>query len=634
MLTLLFIIVTAGISQTKDTGSVNLNEVVISSAQNKHLNTVKKTQLIDTLTKNNFNLQSVSDLLSVNTPVFIKNYGPANLSSAGLRGGNASQTPILWNGFNIQNPMLGQNDFSQLPSFIFDNIGIEYGGSAATWGSGAMGGSIHLNNKAGYSKGFHTLITMGLGSFNTKKLNTLLHYSNEKISTNTKVYYIDSDNNFDYIDTIKRKQIHANYTIKGLMQELSAIIFKNQIINVRAWYNLSNRNLPPVLGNITSKASQKDENLKLTADWSYQHQFFSPCVRIAYFDDILNYTDSASSVYSNNKTKTLIAEADVKYMLNKQHTIFAGAHSTSYKAITANYTKPDHQLNKEAILLGYNLSLSESKLLYEMHLRQEFSSAFTIPFTGNTGLSYQLFKELKLKVNAAKVYRLPTLNDLYWSNGGNPDLKPEEGYTYEGGFEFKWQLKQMFFVSEMTYFNKSIQNWISWVPGPGGYPTPINLAEVLSQGTETGSHISYSGKLINCKIGFNSAYVLSSTIKSSLVNDASVNKQLIYTPRYNYGANFSFSVQNFVMAYYHNYIGYRFTSSDNSTWLTPYNVANLKIAYKYAINTIGVTTFFQVHNLFNADYKVIAQRPMPLRSYEISLTLTYHKPKTSKQNNI
>jgi len=619
-------------AQTKDTTTISLHEVEISSVKPKQLNTTKKQQLFDSLTRQNFVQNSIADLISVNSSVFIRNYGPAALSSASLRGGNSSQSPVLWNGFNIQNPMLGQNDFSQLPVFIFDRAGVEYGGSAATWGSGAMGGSIHLNNLPTFNKGFSSSIQMGLGSFDTRKLNTLIHYSTAKISSNTKVYYNNSANDFDFVDTIKKKMVHTDYTVKGFLQELGFLTANNQKINIRAWYNQSRRNLPPVLGKTISKTSQFDENVKLTADWTYQGKKILPSFRIAYFDDILNYTDSLALIFSENKTKTLIGEADACYSINENQKIYVGYNFTSYKAISVNYLRPEQQLNKQAFLLGYNISLLKHQLTYELHLRQELSDAFQIPFTGNTGLYYQLLKQVKLKLNAAKVFRLPTMNDLYWSNGGNPDLKPEDGYTYEGGTEIKVNINNWMLESELTYFNKHIYNWISWVPGAGGYPTPINLSEVYSRGTETSSSLLYTNKQLKCKLGFNSAYVLSNVTKSKLANDESVNKQLIYTPRYNYGGSFTFSYYNLMLAYYHNYIGYRFTSSDNSGWLMPYNVANLKIAYKFHLAHLGIISSFNVNNLFNSQYTVVAQRPMPLRNYEISLTLTYHKPKN--KNNI
>jgi iron complex outermembrane receptor protein len=612
-------------SQT-DSTSISLNEVEITGVQSKHFIAGKKIQQFDSLTKQNFNNSSLSELLSVNSPIFIKNYGPGNISTSAFRGGNASQTAVLWNGFNIQNNMLGQNDLSQLPNFIFDDIGIEYGGSASVWGSGAMGGSIHLNNKPKFNRGMTTILNLGFGSYDTQKLNSAVHFSGKKISSTTKVYLTQSENNFEYLDTTVKRQTHSQFIMQGFLQELSFLFLKNQKITARAWYNVSQRNLPPTFGNKKSTASQLDKNLKVSADWMYEGKKIIPAIRIAYFDDILNYTDSSAKLFSENKIKTLIAEADINYLINSYHKLYFGANYTNYTGSTMNYVKPNQNLNKEAVLLGYNFNYFERKLQFDINLRQEFSTAFTIPLTGSTGLSYQLLKQVKLKANAAKVYRLPTLNDLYWNPGGNPNLKPEEGYTYEGSFEIKLPCKHFLVETEMTYFDKNITNWIYWVPGAGGNPTPINLMKVYSRGTETSSRISYTVNKFKTQIGFNSAYVLSTSIASNLENDASVNKQLIYTPRYNYGGNFSITYNKFNVSYYHNYVGYRFTTSDNTAWLKPYHFSNLKIGYQYSLQKLTFVTSFNINNLFNTNYQVIAQRPMPLRNYEVSLTLIYNKP--------
>lgn len=617
-------------SQTKDSASISLKEVEVIGVQSKQFIAGKKNLQFDSLTKQNFSNSTLSEMLSVNSPVFIKNYGPGNLSTSSFRGGNASQTAILWNGFNIQNNMLGQNDVSQIPNFIFDDIGIEYGGSAAVWGSGAMGGSIHLNNKPRFNKGVITSINPGLGSYETKKLNSLIHFSSKKFSFTTKVYLNRSKNDFDYKDTTVKQQTHSDYLIKGFLQELSYLFLKNQKLSMRAWYNSSFRNLPPPIGNKKSSASQNDENIKLNADWIYQGKQFIPSVRLAYFDDNLSYSDSSLQLFSKSRIKTLITEGDFNYWMNIHHKLYFGMNYTNYSGTTPNYLKPDQTFSKTAILLGYHTNHFDKKLNFDLNLRQEFSRNFIIPLTGSAGVSYQLLKLLQLKVNAAKVYRLPTLNDLYWNPGGNPNLKPEEGYTYEGSFELKLPFRNFLLETEMTYFNKTISNWIQWIPGPGGNPTPINLMKVYSRGTETSSRISYSFDQFKTQIGFNSAYILSTSMQSSLENDASVNKQLIYTPRYNYGGSFSFTYNKFNLSYYHNYIGYRFTSSDNTSWLNPYQYANLKISYQYGFEHLNFITAFHINNIYNSDYVVIAQRPMPLRNYEVSLTLTYHKPPKTK----
>lgn len=616
-------------SQTKDSIAISLKEIEVPAVQSKEFIAGKKIQQVDSITKQNFCSSNLGELLSVNSPVFIKNYGPGNISTSAFRGGNASQTAVLWNGFNIQNNMLGQTDFSQLPNFIFDDIGLEYGGTASVWGSGAMGGSIHLNNKPRFNKGMSTTLNLGFGSYDTQKLNSAVHYSGKKFSTTTKVYLNQSENNFKYLDTVIKQQVHSQFSMQGFLQELSFLLGRNQKLTARAWYNVSQRNLPPSFGSKKSTSSQLDKNLKLSADWIYEGKKIIPSIRIAYFDDILNYTDSAILLFSESKIKTLITEADINYLINQHHKLYFGANYTNYNGSTINYVKPNQNLSKAAVLLGYNINYFENKLQFDFNLRQEYSTAFSIPLTGSTGLTYQLLKPIKLKANAAKVYRLPTLNDLYWNPGGNPNLKPEEGYTYEGGFEIKLPYKHFLFETEMTYFDKTISNWIYWVPGAGGNPTPINLMKVYSRGSETTSRISFTQNKFKSQLGFNSAYVLSTSQESNLENDASINKQLIYTPRYNYGGSCYLSYNKFNISYYHNYIGYRFTTSDNTTWLKPYQFVNLKIAYQHIFQKLTLLTSFNINNLFNSSYTVIAQRQMPLRNYEVSLTLTYHKPNKS-----
>jgi vitamin B12 transporter len=615
-------------AQQNDT--LQLSEVVITSAKAEKLNAGKKVERTDSLTLLNFSNTNLSELLSVNSPVYMKNYGSANLSTSSFRGGNASQTAVLWNGFNIQNSMLGQTDFSQLPNFLFDDIALEFGGSSGLWGSGAVGGSVRLDNQTRFSKGYSTLLNLGLGSYQTNKLNSRIHYSTAKFSTTTKVYYNRSKNNFTYYDSLERTQTHSNYEIKGLLQEIGGLLGNNKITG-RVWYNSSFRNLPPTLGTETSKASQKDDNLKLNLDWNYHHKKFIPGIRIAYFDDQLDYTDSLKSIFSQSNVKTFISEADIYLKLNDRHRFYIGSNYTNYNATTLNY-EGSKQLSKTALLAAYSLNDLFNKLNFDLTVRKEFSAAYAIPVTGNCGVSFKALKSLTLKATAAKVYRLPTLNDLYWKPGGNPNLKPEEGYTFDGTVELKAPVNIFRFHTEMSYFNKQITNWINWIPGPGGNSMPVNVLNVYSRGTETSSYLSYSEKNLETKLGFHSAYVLSTSQTSALPNDASVNKQLIYMPRYNMGGSFAFTFYEFSFLFYHNYVGYRFTTSDNSSWLDPYHLANMKLAYNFKMPVFSFLMAFHINNLYGTNYFVIDQRPMPFRNYEISITLTYNKPKKKQQN--
>ena len=193
-------------AQKADSLSHQLKEVTISADKKELIQASKKTNTIDTLILKHYNNVSLADLLAAQSSIHIKSYGNGNIATTSIRGGNAGQTAVLWNGLNIQNPMLGQTDLSLLPVWLFDNVALEYGGGATLHGSGAMGGTILLQNKVSFNKGFSSQLQMSVGSFGTKKLATTVELSYKKINATTRLYYTDSKNNYSYKDTNDKEQ--------------------------------------------------------------------------------------------------------------------------------------------------------------------------------------------------------------------------------------------------------------------------------------------------------------------------------------------------------------------------------------------------------------------------------------------
>lgn len=627
-------------AQSIDTLLHQLNEVSIIENKQQTIETSKKTSSIDSITLARYNTNSIADLLSNQSTIHVKTYGNGNIATTSMRGGNSNHTALLWNGLNIQNAMLGQADLSILPTLFFNDVHLEYGGGSAMWGSGAIGGSIHLQNKTQFNQGFKTKLQISTGSFNTKKIATGVLLSYKRISSNTKIYYNSSKNNYQYKDTTDKenpnKQIsHADYIAKGLMQELSFLINSNQTLNIRAWYNNTFRNLPSFTA-ITSKKHQEDDNLKLNADWNYSKRNLNSTIRIGYFNDQLNYIDSNANVLvSQSKIKTFIIESDntVNY---KNHKINFGINFTNYDSnlLSKEATKDNlynYKLNKLAVFVAYKISLLKSKLNYNLAIRKEFNSQTFIPFTGNTGIHYQFSKLLAAKINANKSFRQPTLNDLYWTPGGNPNLQPEDSYEIDGGLELKYKKNNFNILIEGTYFNRHVTNWIIWLPSGNTNWSPKNIAQVYSRGTETKTEFSYSKKDIFIKLILNTSYVLSTNQKATSENDNSVGRQLIFTPRYNGQGTLIMSYKKLSLLFNNNYTGYRFTSTDNTSWLNPYYIANFRCSYNYSFSNMNVDVFGNINNLFNKNYVVISNNPMPMRNYEIGIVINYHRINKKKQ---
>lgn len=128
------------------------------------------------------NSTNLSELLRFQSPVYIKENGRGAVSSPSFRGTTAQQTASVWNGININSAFLGQGDINNIALLGYDQIGIKAGGGSVIYGSGAIGGSIHLNNNLDFNKGFHGSLFSEGASFNT--FNNLVKgsYSNEKLS--------------------------------------------------------------------------------------------------------------------------------------------------------------------------------------------------------------------------------------------------------------------------------------------------------------------------------------------------------------------------------------------------------------------------------------------------------------------
>lgn len=595
----------------------------------------KKTQSIDSALKQQFIFNSIADVLSLNTPVFIKNYGPGSLATTAFRGGNASQTGVIWNGFNIQNAMLGQTDLALLPSVLFDDISIEYGGSSSLWGSGAVGGNVHLSNKPLFNKGVTTKANIGSGSFGLFNASAAIEQSGKRFISSTKAYLQNSTNNFRYIDTLDKtdpikEQKHATYTFRGILQEFKFIINPKQMLSVNAWYNEGWRELPVYNTLNVSKAIQHDGNFKTSANWNYLTGKFNTIAKAAFFNDRLNYKDSAFDIDSKSRLNTFIIENENIYTRNSNHLLNFGINHTFNSATTDNYDGTKI-LYKTSVSLGNKFTVMDKRLIIFAVVRGEHISSGQIPVTGNVALEYKVSKKITAKLNSAKVYRQPTLNERYWNPGGNPDLLPEQGYTYEGDLSYNNLFGNFSVNVSGAAFYRIIDNWILWLPGINA-TTPVNIQQVFSRGTETCWKLSYrKNKFYTC-LNVVTGYILSTVQNSDQENGNTLDKQLIYTPRYTVNSNLTLAYNHVSISGYHQYIGYRFTSSDNLQWLLPYHYTSIRLTYKTKLTgATNLILYAACNNLLNTNYSIIAGRYMPLRNFEIGISLSNNKPKTEKE---
>jgi len=616
--------------------AVQLKEVTVTVNRLDNFSAGSKIETIDSAAIAQYKNGNLATLLANESPLFMKSYGLGSLATTSFRGGSANHTAILWNGFNLNNPMYGQVDVSLIPNYFMSSVNIQYGGTSALWGSGAVGGTILLNSDAKFNNGITVLAGATVGSFSSYGQNFSVELSKTKWISSIKFFNNSAKNDFEFYNTQlpespKQNQTNAELKQYGLLLENYFKLNENQKINLRFWYQNNDRNIPPTMLQTVSQSQQKDESYRLTSEWQKTGEKITWLARVAYFNEQLIYADNAYDYHAHNRSQTTIAEVESKIYLNKNNLLNIGLNNTFATAVADGYPDKPKQ-NRTALFASHSFISTNSKFRSTLSARQEIAGNEFIPFTWLAGAEYDFLKWLSAKANASKVYRIPTFNDLHWNPGGNINLLPESGYCQEAGLVIKLNSSnsKIHFLFEPTIFNRNMDNWILWLPGQS-YWSPQNIMEVWSRGVETRTELNFLLSKIQFTVSVRTNYVVSTNQKAKTENDASVDKQLIYVPMYSGLGKFSVSYKNIIVSYQQNYTGYRYTSTDNSEYLEPYWLANIYAAYQMDFKKCAFHVFVQVNNLFNEQYQVLLNRAMPLINYQTGFSIQFNKQNNSHQ---
>jgi iron complex outermembrane receptor protein len=572
---------------------------------------------------------TLAELIQNNSAVFIKSYG-TGLASISFRGTGASHTQVLWNGIALNSPMNGQVDFSLYPTVFFDNVSLNYGASGLNAGNGALGGSVILNNGVNFNPHFKSTIQQAMGSFGHYTTSLSTSFSKNNWFSETQFYYTNQQNNYPYKNNTEiGSPIETLDNAEKIQYGFQQAIFKrikNQTFGVRFWYYNSDRNLVAPITSRTTKEKQQDESVRGLFEWKgnykkLHYKFLSGIVK-----DVINYEETTTNAKSNNETYLFNNLINTKLYLNKNITI-NNNFNLRYEVANANGLTNKKTRFNNSWLLG--VSQKYNRISIDVINRFLIVGDEQKPFAPNVNILFQLLKkkELYIKANTGINYHYPTFNDLFWVQGGDANLKPEESKMAEMGLLYKQNMPFINTKTELTTFYNYVTNWIIWLPTEFGYWQPKNLQEVENKGIEASFELSSSkAKQLKLNSSIHYTYTLSTNKKAKLNNDNSLEKQLIYVPYHKLSYYVAAEYKKTAITYQFNYTGKRYVTSDND-WYMPANyISDLILSHKMELNDkFTLVGSFKINNLFNQDYQSIAYRPMPGRNFLLNIALGFKK---------
>jgi vitamin B12 transporter len=587
----------------------------------------------DSLQTSRFQSGTLTDLLGQNGLLFLKSYGGGNLSTTTIRGASASQTPVMWNGINLQSPTNGNVDLSLMPAILCDYVSIQNGGGSAGWGSGAIGGVIQTGNVVEFGKGYRIHYVGLTGSYGQFENGLKLGYSNERISANIRAYHQTAENNFTFRNFTANgfpqdTTTNSDFLQEGIYGEIAARSkTREHYFSARAWYQHSDRGIPPTMFEAVSTTRQKDEFFRAMAQWKIFKEKFSFEVKSALFTEFMDFYPGYNQPVSLTHALSLVNEADLIWRLNKKVSTTFGINNTWSKADVTQYV-PVTKQNRASLFAAINFQAAKNMLLV-LNLRDEEVEGKITPLVGSFGAEWSKYKFITLRTSVSRNYRIPTFNDLYWVPGGNPGLKPEDSWNEDLSADVHFGKKEIKVSYIVTVYNRNTENWILWQPGPG-YWSPVNLLSVWSRGIEHRLKVSWEHNKLNITFLGGYDYVRATNEKSKSANDVSLGKQLMYLPANHLYGMLQFTCRNFYVAYNHQYNDLRFTATDHSTYLPGFDVASITAGQRLNRKNSYCDIFFRVNNLFGKEYQAIAWRPMPGRNYQLGITIDLHSPLKNK----
>jgi iron complex outermembrane receptor protein len=601
---LLFIACFSSLAQTMTDSIQKLDEVLISDTKLiNYASGIKVAVLNDSVLQRNS--KSLTGLLAFNSNLYFKENGYGMVSSPSFRGTNASQTAVIWNGININSQLNGQTDFNTINTNNFNSIAIRSGGGSVQYGSGAIGGSIHLNNKLAFNNHFENNIEGSYGSFNTKQTGFNSSYGTDKFSINLGSFYTSSKNDYKYLGT---NNVNENGAFENMNFNMNLGFFVSGK-DVLKLYHQNYQGERDFSGTLVAPARSKyeDENYRTMLDWSRVSGKTSSKFKVAHLHELFKYFENkGKESYSFGKVNTLLLNHNFNVRVNDKIQFETILEYTNLQGKGSSFKEPERNAFSAIALLNHK---PNNLISYGINLRKDFTSGFESPLVFSVDAGFDLFEHYKIQINGSKNYRIPTFNDLYWQPGGNLDLVPESSYQVDFGQQFNFK----HFNFKLNGYYISTEDLIQWKPDKDGFWSPVNIAKTQSYGAELELESQYKVKAHHFNVNAHYSYTVSENIETK--------KQLIYVPFHKGNVSLAYGYKKINMYYQHMFNGEVFIIGST---LKGYNMGN--VGFGYTLNQQGTINYeinFKVNNLYNTYYENVALRPMPNRNYQIQTILKF-----------
>lgn len=589
------------------TNTIDLGEIVVTPSKvgEEKMISPYKIDVISSDEIDDLAPEEISELLDSVSGVDMLEYGTFGATrSIHIRGASSSQVLTLIDGRPINNPRDGVTDFNSIPLSYIDRIEVLKGPASNIYGANAVGGVVNIITKKP-PEGAHFELLTEFGSFLTKRASFM---------------HTNKVDKFDYL-------ISYDYLISEGHRDNSAYLSHN--INTKLGYDFGENNrLSFSTGFYNSEAGSpgtinyvdiddKLDTYKRYFDLTYQGKLTDSLdvfLKVFHNYDRIEFTETPYPLdRDTHQMKVYGYDNQISWNLSSAIRLNTGFSYQQHRLNSSASGK--HAYNFKGVFIGMDFILNDKGVI-KLSSRWDDYSNFGDKISPSASFSIWINKYIKLHSLAAKSFRAPTFNDLYWPKEdwgawggveGNPNLGPEEAISYEAGI--KLYVKDII-ESDITLFKNSFEDLIEWVMDSSLWWRPENIGSATIKGLEWDTWWYYQDVL---KVNFNYTYLEPKNTETK--------KWLTYRPHHLYKVKFIYSpIKKLDLGLNLIYKTKRFTDANNTKILKPYLLVNANFVYKLTenINLLG-----KINNLLDKQYEESSGYPLPGLSFYGGIKITF-----------
>ena len=602
---------------------------------------------------------SVADAIRYFSGVQIKDYGGVGgLKTVNIRSMGTNHVGVFYDGIELGN---AQNGTVDLGRFSLDNMETVtlYNGQKSTIFQSAKdfgsAGSIYLQSRVPkFAEGetHKVKATFKTGSFGVvnpaivwdKKLgdNVSSSLSAEYMySTGKYKFTYRVDDSYDTTAVRRNGDVNAFRVEGGLFGKM-----KSGYWRAKAYLYRSERGYPGAV--VKNKFSHEDRQWDTNTflQGSYKRDFagrYSLLVNAKYAYDYLHYLADPkrdeSLMYVNNhyyqhevyasvaNRYSILPVWDVSLSVDYQFNLL-NADLTDFA-----YPRRHTELVAMATALHFPRVKMQASILgtfVQDHVRSSAAAGNKAEWTPTAIVSYRPFQEIDLNVRAfyKRIFRMPTLNDLYYTFVGNISLDPEYTNQYNVGVTYAKELTGKWLrrieVQADVYYNE-VENKIVAMPTSNFFRwTMVNLGKVKIRGIDAALQTDWQWERDWFLTGrVNYTYQKAQDFTDS--GDSYYGGQIPYIPWHSGSATLNLNWRQWEANYSFIYTGERYSSRANipANYVLPWYTSDFSIARTLSLNKGELKLTLEVNNIFNQQYEVVICYPMPGTNFKFITQYTF-----------